>query len=751
MNKARRKRLCPVAAATGLAILLGAGVPAFLLGSADARAQQATESGRIEQIVVTARRREESLQDVPVSITAFSSDALERNMFEGIADYLSRSPNVSFISTGSRDRKELSIRGVTNQLDSAEALVPSGTFGFYIDGFNVSSATRNPAVMDLERIEVLRGPQGTYFGRNAIGGAINITTKKPEQAWFGQIGADFSRFSTYDLEIIGNAPLVEDKLAARLALKYHESDGHIENIHPIGGGNDSLYKYGRLSIRYTPTDRLTVDVIGAYSDEVVGMREGVPSGVMSMFAAGLYGPLADPDGIGFFPENTDRVNFNREQEVGADYRYITANVEYVFDDFVLTSITGYLDSKMFLLGDVDGGSRDYFYETKPIFRDSTSQEIRLQSEVGGALDWTVGGIVSRDRGSIAQKTFAGDAGIFGLPSGFQITGTFGDSETLSSAVFGELLWHAADRLDVLFGLRYTHEEIEISQYNVSSGVINNFVADETTFDDVSPKVSVSYDLTDDTRVYGTVAKGFKAGGVQIGTQLEESSYAPEELWNYEIGVKSEFFDGRARLNAAAFYADWKDLQAAFAVARTDPDGTIIWNSGIQNAASAGNLGAEAELTALLTDDLIVSFGAGYIDAQFDDFPNAFVNGKGRDLSERRIPNAPEWTLNGDAEYGFRLADRDAYVRLEWYYRDEIRSNLQSLVREDEGFPFVVPSYHHVNLRAGIDSERFSIAAYVENLFDEVYYTNAYQKAFVGGLHLQPSYQTWGVRVTVRTD
>lgn len=724
-----------------------AGIVAGLLPGQVLVAQEtngADEGVHIEQIVVTARRREESLQDVPVSITAFSSEALERNMFEGVTDYLSRAPNVNFISNGSRDRKEISVRGVSSQGGSA------ATFGFYLDGFSVGNVTHNPAVMDLERIEVLRGPQGTYFGRNSVGGAINITTKKPVQEWFGQLTADFSRFATYDVEGIGNMPLIEDKLAARVAVKYHESDGYIQNINALGGGNDSEYKYGRLSLRYTPTDRLTIDLAGAYSDEIVGMREGVPSGVMSLFAASLFGPVADPDGVGFFPENTDRVNFNRPQDVGVEYQYLVGNVEYAFDGFTVTSVTGYIDSDPFLRGDIDGGSIDYFYEQIASTASSASQEIRLQSTDGGPLDWTVGAIVGRDRSGHDQHTFVGDAEIFGFPADFELNSDQGKSEVLSRALFGEAVWHFNERLRLLLGLRYTYETVENFSFHVSNGVINDLLSGKTDFDDVSPKVSLSYDFGDDTTVYGTVSKGFKAGGVQIGSNLTDASYDPEQLWNYEVGLKSEFFDGRARFNAAVFYMDWKDLQASFRVS-SNVDGVIEFFSGIQNVASATNLGAEAELTTVLTDNLIASLGVGYVHAEFDDFDNAFVLGETYDLSGRQIPQSPRWTMNGDVEYLVPFRNYDGYVRLEWHYRDEIRSSLDSLVREDEGFPFVVPSYHHVNLRAGVDGERFSVAAYVENLLDEDYFTNAYRKAFMSGLFLEPSYQTYGVRVTMRTE
>ncbi|QIB64133.1 TonB-dependent receptor [Kineobactrum salinum] len=752
MNKQWQRKLIWSGISGAAAVLPAVVVSgATALWSGAVTAQEEANRLMIEEVVVTSRRREESLQDVPVSITAFSADSIERNMFKGIEGYFSRTPNVSFISTGSRDRKELSIRGVTNQLDTTEALVRASTFAFYLDDVNVVSATANPGVMDLERIEVLRGPQGTYFGRNAVGGAVNISTVKPDHDFFAQVSGELGRYDTRDIEGVINMPVIDDVLAVRANYKYYESDGHIKNINPIGGGNNSEYEYGRLSARYTPSDRLTVDLMATTSDEVVGMREGVPSGVMSVFAASLFGNVADPDGVGFYPDNRNRVNFDRPQDVGSKWELYTGKFEYDFDAFSLVGITGYIESDTFLRGDIDGSSQDFVYEEKPISRESISQEFRLQSAGNERLDWTVGVIYSKDKGDIIQQTFAGAGGLFGLPEDFQITSTVGDNESRSAAVFGELTWHFNDRLDLVFGGRYTKDEVEVSQYRLSSGVINGFVEDEADFTDFSPKVSVNYALGEDMDVFATVSKGFKAGGVQLGSDFERADFDPEELWNYELGFKSQLMDRRLRLNGSLFYLEWDDLQASFAVAETNDQGVIVFNSGIQNAASASNLGGELEISAVLTENLVVNFSAGYVDAEFDDFTNAFVDGELYDLSGQAMPNAPEWTFSGDAEYRFTFADRyDSFVRLEWFHRDEILPDLVALVRQDEGFPFRVPSYDHFNLRAGIETDRFSVTAYVENLFDEEYFTNAYQKAFLGGLHVQPSYQTWGVRVTLRT-
>jgi iron complex outermembrane receptor protein len=728
-----------------------------VLSTNEAHAQQAggqSAEGRatLEEVVVTSRRREESLQDVPIAVSAFSAESIERNRIEGVDDVFSRTPNVSYTTEGSRDRKRLSIRGVTEFITEAgEATVPANTFGIYIDDFSVATATSNPGVMDIERIEVLRGPQGTYFGRNAVGGALNITTKKPENEFFSEVTADVSRYDTYELGGTVNVPLITDKLAIRANVKYQESDGYIKNINPIGGGNDSEYKYGRLSLRYTPNEQFTLDVVASASDELVGMREGVPSGVLSAFTESLYGTVT-PDGIGYWPQNTNRVNFNRPQEVGSKYSYITARGEYRWDNVRLTSVSGYLESKTFLRGDVDGGSQDLFYEHKPYDRDALSQEFRLGSIEGEKWDWTVGAIYSRDRGNIDQATLVGEDRPFGLPVNFEVTRNTADNETTGMAVFGEAVWHATDRLDLLLGVRATRDKVDISEVTFTAGNARLTISDEDTFNDISPKFTASYALNDTSKVYATISKGFKSGGVQIAqNDVISDSYDPETIWNYELGIKSEFLDGRARVNAAAFLMEWSDLQASFAVADIDDEGTIVFTSGIQNAAEATNYGVEAELSLLPTDRLLMNLSLGYLHGEFDKFTNAFIDGGIVDLSHQTMPNAPRWTASADAQYTFPLgATWEGFVRGEWFYRDDTYSDLTALARRDEGFPFLVPSYDHTNLRAGVQSDHFSIVAYIENLFDEKYFTNVYEKAFVSGMALQPSYQTYGVRFTWRT-
>ncbi len=709
----------------------------------------------IEEVVVTAQQREQNLQEVPISIAAFTSDTIDKFMFSDVGDYLIRTPNASFSTDGSKSRRRLSIRGVTDFLAINNTL-KSSTFGFYMDGFSIAGSTANPPIMDIERIEILRGPQATYFGRNALGGGINITSNKPGNEFGGSVVLDYSRFNTIDAQAIVNIPLIQDVLAIRVNAKYVESDGNIKNINETGGGNDSEYKYGKASLRWTPTEQLTFDLTISSASEKVGMREGVPTGVFSTFAGGtLYAGefpdrdgdgRSDPDidGVGFYPDNRNRVNFNTPQKVGTDFDYIVAQLNYDFTNLLFTSITGYIDSDFFLNGDIDGGSRDYFNEYRNIERESFSQEFRLQNTNDSPLQWNVGVIYSKDDGAIWNRTYIGAEERFGLPDGFLIDGQDDTAGNESWAVFGEVFYDVTDQLTVSAGGRYSEETINANIQGFSGGFVQ-VLTSEDTFTNFSPRVTALYDLNEDINFYGTVSQGFKSGGVQISPFPSGDSYDAETLWNYEVGMKGDFLDNRLRLNASLFYMDWTDLQTDFQQAGVTEDGEFILFSGTDNAESATSKGAELSLTGLISRNFVVNFDIGYLNAKFDKF-TTFIDGENRVLDGSKIPLAPKWTLSADAEYSFDInADYSAYIRGEWSFRDSTKTLIAGLIQE--GFPWEVPSYDFFNLRFGLEHQKYAIVAYVENIFDSVYYTNAYQKAFTGGLYAEPSFRTYGVRGT----
>lgn len=710
-------------------------------------------SDSLEEVIVTSQRREQNQRDVPASLTVFSAESIEQQNFQGVENYFAQTPNVSFTTQGSRDRKVLSLRGISDQL-SPDSNIRQGSFAFYIDEFDVAPGTSNPELVDVDRIEVLRGPQGTYFGRNSVGGAINIVTRQPTNDWFLEGSSQYSSFNTLDSHVILNAPLVDDVLALRVVGRYERSDGNIKNINPIGGGNDNTYEYGKAQLRFTPTDRLTIDLIGSTTKEDVGMRDGVPSGVLASFSQFLYGQppyngQAIADGVGFYPRNRTEVNFNRPQDVGTKFWYGESRVRYAADAFSITNVLGYISSNEFLMGDIDGSSIDFFYEHESIKRSALSEELRIQSNPGKVIDWTAGLFFSHDIGHTRQFTYAGNQATLGLPPDFEVTSSYSDGDAKSYAAFAEGVWHATPTLAATLGGRYTHEKVSQIAYNTSSGVINNLVDAGAGFSNFSPRVSLNYALNDTQNVYATISRGFKSGGVQPGTPLTTQSYAPETLWNYEVGFKGELLDRRVQLNSSVFYMSWKNMQTETAFGQTNSAGAIEFTQVIGNAASAKSYGVESEVIGRVLPELTLSGGVGYDQAKFTDYRNAYIDGTFSDLSGARLPNAPRWTAHAAAEYNRHIdSAHDGFVRLEWNFKGGIKPDLISEVHS--GFPWDVPSYNVTNLRLGVTTETWDVVAFAENLFDRTYYTNAYEKAFAGGMFVNPSYRSFGVRVTVRT-
>jgi len=712
----------------------------------------------LEEITVTAQRREENARDVPISLTVFTAQEIEQQNFQGVDSYFSQTPNVSFTSEGTRDRKELALRGVSDQL-SPDNNIKEGSFGFYIDEFNVAQGTSNPEIVDIDRIEVLRGPQGTYFGRNAVGGAINITTKQPTNDFFAEAGVQYSSFNTVDSHIILNLPLIDNVLAVRIVGRDETSDGNIKNINPIGGGDNSKYTYGKIIVRFTPNDRLTIDTTGTATKENVGMRNGVPSGILGDFSASVlysgppYNGKAIADGVGFYPYNTTQVNFNRPQDDGTTLDYVSNRIKYNADAFTVTNVLGYLNSNEFEGGDIDGSSLDLFYEQESIKRSSLSEELRIQSIPGHAVDWTGGLYYGHDIGHTTQYTFAGADNPFELPNGTEVTSSLSDSSDLSYAVFGEGVWHIDRALSLTVGARYTRETVYNDGFNTSGTAELNYVNGSATFNNFSPRLSLLYLASDQVNLYATISRGFKAGGVEAQPVAAggNQTYKPETLTNYEVGLKSESADKRLRLDADVFYMDWKDIQADYSIGQQLPNnGGVYFITGIANAAAARSYGFETEATALLLPGLTAGAGAGYDRAYYVSYPDAQTGtGVQGDLSGATLPNSPKWTLHADSQYTHQFsAAVSGFTRLEWYYKGGIVPDQNSEFHS--GFPWDVPSYNVWNLRAGITRDNWSVTAFAENLLDKKYYTNAYEKAFVTGMFLEPSYRNIGVKLTVRT-
>ena len=772
----------------------------------------------LEEIIVTAQRREQSLQEVPVAVTAFTGEALEIANITEAAQYLNLTPNVSYTEDGQVGSRGISIamRGVSNINTDESSFIQS--IGVYLDEFSVASVgqgTVNPQLQDLERIEVLRGPQGTYFGRNAVGGALNLTTRKPQPEFDGSASVGFRTFENaaeqYDFSGMINLP-VSDNFMLRGVLYYEDSGGLVENIVPGGGDSGHDYTMVRLSARWLLDDATTVDLMLMNSDEQQGHDENVPSGVLDTDSVATFqfrGPGSefvapiDP-GTGFWPDNrskTARSAIGEKNDNTTSIAVLKVARE-LSDTMTLNWISGWIDTDLDRVFDNDLVAENVVFREQTREGTSFSTELRLDI-TSDVYDWTVGALYARDEKDtenavqLGTTTVVQGIQIGGLPPTF-LNDIFGRPfclgcstrgfELTSIAVFTDLTWHVNERFDLTLGGRYTSDDVTNTFLPIGPAggprwpndlVPTEAISNEDTFSDLSPRLALSYDLSDEATVYATVSRGYKAGGFSLDRNGADNSavnevFDPEILTNYEVGVKSELFGGRARFNAAAFLLDWQDLQLEtfFFLVPGDATSNVQLTINVEEARATG---LEAELAALLTDNLTLTGGIGVIDTeiQSDDVArlsgNLFVNLKGQPL-----PRAPELTFSMAADYRFTLDQWDGWARLEYIYKDSQYSTIEDVTylqtsgvtvygdpltqmspiaqvpNRSDGFPFRTPEADIVNLRVGVNlDECWEVVGYVENLTDEAYYTGTGENFGLSGFRLRPHPRIWGAKVSYK--
>ena len=837
----------------------------------------------LEEIVVTAQRREQNLQEVPVSVTAFSGTQLQELGITEAVQYLSLSPNVSFTEDGQTGSRGISIsmRGISNINTDESAFIQS--IGIYLDEFSVAStanSTINLQLQDLERVEILRGPQGTYFGRNAVGGALNLTTKKPHDELEGEIifGAqDYeTRGSQWGVTGIMNLPVTENFWLRGVGY-IEDNSGIVKNIVPDGGDSGHEYYMGRVSARWIVSDKTTVDLMGMYSNEDQGVDENVPSGVWDTDTvatfflndpAGTAFPAPLDDGTGFWPNNRSEIAHTAIGEKNENRAALgVLKIEHQWrEDIVIKSITGYIHTEREKIFDNDLTPEDLVNRYEGREGDSWSTELRFEM-TREKFDWTFGFLYAEDDvkddpdadqpggglGVVTGVTTAVDGGVsltpvpcgpqpctpnttipivgpgivdfaltgslpplFDLSGGaapggiflWQVAGGTGTPDGLpplclgcsirknsldAFAIFSDWTWHATDQLDLTFGFRYTHDDVfakftgfglnrfpRIADPSDPTGATPVSWDNSEVFNNFSPRFVIGWQWNDDVRLYANVSKGYKAGGFSLDFNsaggapnqgIVNEPFKEETLWNYEIGIKSEWFDRRLRVNAAAFFVDWSDLQLETFFFTVPGDAT----SNIQltiNVEEAEALGFEVEIAAAPTDRLTLTGGIGYLDTEIESNDFARISGNlSVGLQGVDLPRSPEWSLNATADYRWPWETHELYVRGEWIFKDSQFSTIEDTTFEEtsgiaipidpsmpatganvaarvpdrsDGFPFRTPDYHLVNLRAGVAwDEKISLNAFVVNVFDEEYYSGTGENFGLSGFRLRPHPRYFG--------
>lgn len=690
-----------------------------------AGAQSELDSSVLAEVTVTAQKRAQNIQEVGISITALSGEQLRQFGYANTAEIIAQAPGMKMLSF-SPSLTVLSIRGVS-QNDFADHYEPP--VAVLVDEAYVSSqGAVNTILLDVERVEVLRGPQGTLFGRNATGGAIQYISREPTRDFEARAQLTVGRFNQRNAEVVLSGPLT-DTLAARLAVGYVGNDGWLENR--IGADlNANQDVAGRLMLAYEPSDAASVslkihgsrndDRSGGYSHRALfvdadGLGADVPADV------DIYGTCPGCDFLGYrnaganpLQQSHDRIGFLERDIAGA-----TAKLSVDLGFAELTSISDYLYMDKLFGSDSDASPNNLLTFDSDQKLDQYSQEVRLSGQVE-SLRW-VGGVYLLDIDTSGTQSAAIGA-IFDPP--YAATDSY-RQRTRSAALFGQLEYDLSERFSVIGGARYTTDKKRMSiDLNDSAGASLVFNPDlypslaEQTFDNVSAKLELDWRVFEDVMAYGSVNRGTKAGGfsapIFLPFDVNDLPHDQEVLMAYEAGVKSTLWDGRARLNAAVFHYDYEDYQAFFLVG-------LSKNIANRDATIDG---AELELALNPLDGLDLSLGVSYLDGTVHDI----VLPSGRS-TDRDMPMAPQWGINGLVRYRWPLFGGTLALQADATYSSAFNFYVLNPPSTRES------AYTVANTRLSFapGDERWELALSVKNVFDEQYrqYANDISSLSIG--------------------
>jgi len=674
-------------------LMSGAGAIALVLGVSTTTSAQ--NAPALEEIIVTATKRSENVQEVPVSVGTIGGEKLDAVLSGGveILALSGRVPSLYAESTFSRTFPRFYIRGLGNNDFDLNSTQPVGVV--YDEVVQENPLLRGFPVFDLERVEVLRGPQGTLFGRNTPAGTISFISRKPTQETDAYFTAAYGRYNAIDVEGAVGGALVENVLSARLSVMYDRRDDYVDNA--FTGEDDALGGHAEGAVRL----QLLFDRGGPFT-ALANVHARDLDGTARIFRANII-ESGSNDLVDGFDRN--EVFQNGRNDLDVSSRGGSLKLEYDFGSVLLTSITGYETVEVFTRGDIDGGVAGtgpgfipFDSETADEIDDHSqySQEIRLSSTGSGPLRWQTGLFYFKEDVSGLSYSFGNPAD----PRGIAFF-TDSDQETTSWALFGQANYDLTDQLTLTAGVRYNDEEKDFTVARRTSGV-PGAVTGETDLsgDRVTWDVSLSYAATDDVNLFARIASGYRAPSIQsrplfyFGTDIigEATSIAEAEtIMSYEAGVKSSLWDDRLRLNLTAYYSDIEDQQFTAV-------GGASNNNRLLNAENGIGYGFEAELEALLTDRFLVTSGLSWNYTEIDD-ENLFVAGCGTApagvpflctitdpftrvpsggfeaarvaIDGNPFPNAPEWLFNVTARYGIPVAGGEMYIFTDWAYRSEV--------------------------------------------------------------------------------
>ncbi|MCG8442980.1 MAG: TonB-dependent receptor, partial [Caulobacterales bacterium] len=666
----------------------GALLAAVSLLALDPAIAQEEPGAMVDTIVVTAQKRAQNLQDVPGTVNALTAETIERARVADVEDVAFLTPGLEFGSGAGRQVGFLSIRGVNSGTLGTSGVVT------YLDGFTLGNnfTVPNVRLFDLERIEVLKGPQATLYGRNALGGVISYVTREPGDELEGKVSASYGGFDAVDVSAVVGGPLVEGVLRGQAGVAFRDREGYFDNAATgeanFNGEQDTDM---RLALTFEPTDRFAADMIvnHSMSRDDAGASAYIPTDFSPFSPTDLRDGLVDLEAYDETLEYTDPGFFDR------DITTAVLSADYEFDAATLTSITGYGRIAIDTAIDVDRGL-DRFTPIVPSLiavedeeRDVFSQELRLASPDEARFQWLVGAYAFYEEADRVAT----------LNGGPLETAT---NEVENYALFLNASYDITDKLTFGGGLRYDYTET--TNTDKLFDVVRS--SDE---DEVLPKIFATYEPTDELTLFASAAKGFKSGGFNpIGSG--ESVFDSEFVWHYEAGAKGRLFNNRMRYSIAYYHIDWTDQQ----LTQFDVITTFFTNAGESTID-----GVEAEFAAALTEELDVFGAFAWTSAEFDVFELNPTNGLlgfgiGPDLSGNDVPYTPDITLAAGLEYVRPLANGvDGRLRLDGRYTGERELHFTGLLPQD--------AYWLANAYIGLETGKAELGVFADNVFDEEYH------------------------------
>ncbi len=693
----------PVHILVGMVLLFAGFQMNVVAQTSNENSNSGASSTTLEEIKVTARRREESLQDIPDSVSVLTARMIEDRGITRLDDIVDQTSNLFMINDQDPGTNVITIRGITTNRNQP------GSVAFVIDGVtqpDTDGFTRE--YFDLERIEVLKGPQGALYGKNAIGGVINIVTKTPGNEYETSFKETMGNGGLNKLQGTTSGALVKDQLFYRLAVSYKDLDGYIDNATLDREIDFSENKDFRGRLIWQPNQNWSIDVRASYMNEDSGATWFSATDLIGLSNGGRVSEdiLEPPDAD--FPGVHERT-----------LRDFAVKMDYAADWGTITSLTAYNEIEKFFEGDLDNTPLPLIQPAnQELDLNAWTQELRFTSPDDQRLRYIVGMFYQATERDFSQAIGGFDVGFFGfvpslpigVPSGmlapFPPLGTNSDFEQWAG--FGQLNYDITPKLELGVALRFDSETR--IQFDLPTAR-----RDKARFYSWQPKFTLSRDLDDNLMLYGMYSQGFKSGGFNPPPENFPSRAVnfdlvidKEETEGFELGFKSIWWDERLRLNTAAFYTDYKGLQ----LFQFDPFAQQV----TINLNAVTIYGFETELVISPAEGLRFDFSLGYTDTKIDDF-----NGTGL-FDDNTTPNTPEYTLNLGLQYEHSLADNvTAQGRLEWKYVGDF------FWQEDN--VLFTEAYDFLDLHLSLQYRNWKLGLWGKNLTDERWAVGGFSRTF----------------------